>query len=57
MSKSYLAGTKTKYRVTLELEVLEDMNPLQIQWEKVLKLEPAESVRAYVEDLSTPDRW
>jgi hypothetical protein len=22
-----------------------------------LKLEPAESVRAYVEDLSTPDRW
>jgi hypothetical protein len=41
----------------LELEVLEDMNPLQIQWDKVLQLEPAESVRAYVEDLSTPDRW
>jgi hypothetical protein len=57
MSKSYLAGTKTKYRVTLELEVLEDMNPHQIQWDKVLQLEPAESVRAYVEDLSTPDRW
>lgn len=57
MSKSYLAGTKTKYRVTLELEVLEDMNPHQIQWEKLLQLEPAESVRAYVEDLSTPDRW
>ena len=57
MSKSYLAGTKTKYRVTLELEVLEDMNPHQIQWDKVLQLEPAESVHAYVEDLSTPDRW
>jgi predicted component of type VI protein secretion system len=57
MSKSYLAGTKTKYRITLEMEVLEDMNPHQIQWDKVLKLEPAESVRAYVEDLSTPDRW
>ena len=57
MSKAYLAGTKTKYRITLEVEVLEDMNPHQIQWEKVLKLEPAESVRAYVEDLSTPDRW
>jgi hypothetical protein len=57
MSKSYLAGTKTKYRITLEVEVLEDMNPHQIQWDKVLQLEPAESVRAYVEDLSTPDRW
>jgi hypothetical protein len=57
MSKAYLAGTKTKYRITLEVEVLEDMNPHQIQWEKVLQLEPAESVRAYVEDLSRPDRW
>lgn len=57
MPNSYLAATKTKYRVTLELEVLEDMNPHQIQWEKVLDLEPAERVRVYVEDLSTPDRW
>lgn len=57
MPSSYLAATKTKYRITLELEVLEDMNPHQIQWEKVLKLEPAEKVSAYVEDLSTPDRW
>lgn len=57
MSQAYLAATKTKYRITLELEVLPDMNPHQIQWEKVLELEPAERVRAYVEDLSTPDRW
>jgi hypothetical protein len=57
MSSSYLSATKTKYRVTLELEVLPDMNPHQIQWEKVLELEPAEKVRAYVEDLSTPDFW
>jgi hypothetical protein len=39
------------------MDVFEDMNPHQIQWEKLLKLEPAEGVRAYVEDLSTPDRW
>ena len=57
MSSSYLSATKTKYRVTLELEVLPDMNPHQIQWEKLLKLEPAEKVRSYVEDLSTPDFW
>ena len=57
MSSPYLAAMKTKYRVTLELEVLEDMNPHQIQWEKVLDLEPSERVRSYVEDLSSPERW
>jgi hypothetical protein len=57
MSQSYLVGTKTKYRITLELEAFQDMNPHQIQWDKVLDLEPAERVRAYVEDLSTPDYW
>lgn len=57
MSKSYQIATKSKYRITLELEVFEDMNPHQIQWDKVLDLEPAEKVRSYVEDLSTPDRW
>jgi hypothetical protein len=57
MSKSYMAATKTKYRITLELEVFEDMNPHQIQWDRVLDLEPSERVNAYVESLSTPDRW
>jgi hypothetical protein len=28
-----------------------------LDWEKVFKLEPAEHVEAYVEDLSRPDRW
>jgi hypothetical protein len=57
MSSSYLVGAKTKYRVTLELDVFEDMNPHQIDWNKLLNLEPAEKVRSYVEDLSSPDRW
>ena len=57
MASSYLAATKSKYRITLELEVFEDMNPHQIDWNKVLKLEPSERVKSYVEDLSTPDRW
>jgi hypothetical protein len=57
MSSSYLVGAKTKYRVTLELDVFEDMNPHQIDWNKLLDLEPAEKVRSYVEDLSSPDRW
>jgi hypothetical protein len=57
MTVAYSQAQKVKYRVTLELEVFNDMNPHQIQWDKVLQLEPSESVEAYVEDLSVPDRW
>lgn len=57
MSVSYTQAHKQKYRITLELTVLNDFNPHQLDWEKLFKLEPAESVSAYVEDLSTPDRW
>ena len=57
MSVAYQSAQKVKYRVTLELEVFEDMNPHQIQWDRVLDLEPAEKCEAYVEDLSRPDRW
>lgn len=57
MSVAFMEAQKSKYRVTLELEVFNDMNPHQIDWNKVLELEPAEKVRSYVEDLSSPDRW
>jgi hypothetical protein len=57
MSSAYLAAQKTKYRVTLELDVLEDFNPHQIKWDKVLDLGGNEHVDAYIEDLSTPDHW
>jgi hypothetical protein len=57
MASIYAQSQKTKYRITLELEVFGDMNPHQIDWNKVLQLEPAEKVKSYVEDLSNPDRW
>ena len=57
MSVAYHQAQKQKYRVTLELEVLGDFDPHNLDWEKVFKLEPAERVIAYVEDLSAPDRW
>jgi hypothetical protein len=57
MATAYRQAQKVKYRVTLELEVFEDMDPHQIDWEKLFKLEPAEKCEAYVEDLSRPDRW
>lgn len=48
---------KAKYRVTLEIDVMDDFNPHNIDWEKVLDVQGNESITAYVEDLSTPDRW
>jgi hypothetical protein len=57
MSLAYHQAQKQRYRVTLELEVLGDFDPHNLDWEKVFHLEPAEKVLAYVEDLSTPDRW
>jgi len=56
-TSSYLIGQKSKYRVTLELDVLQDFNPHQIDWNKVLDLQGSERVKSYIEDLSTPDRW
>ena len=57
MSVSYVNATKSKYRVTLDLEVQEDFNPHNIDWEKVLNVQGDERINSYVEDLSTPDVW
>jgi len=57
MSVSYSFGQKAKYRITLELDVMDDFNPHQIDWEKVLDVQGSEKISAYVEDLSTPDTW
>lgn len=50
-SSVYNVARKHKYRVTLELDVLGDFDPHQINWKKLFKLEDNESCRAYVEDL------
>jgi hypothetical protein len=57
MSVSYQQAQKVRYRVTLDLEVFSDMNPHEIDWAKLFKLEPAESVDVYVEDLSAPNSY
>lgn len=54
---SYLVGQKQKYRITLEVNVLEDFDPHQIDWEKNLDLQSNEKVSVYIENLSCPDRW
>ena len=57
MGMTYLPQ-KTRYRITLDLEVFDDeFDPHQIDWSDVLKLEGGESVDAYVENLSVPDYY
>jgi hypothetical protein len=50
MSVAYLQSQKRKVRITLELEVFEDFNAHDIDFEKLFNLEPAEKVITYVED-------
>ena len=57
MSVAFQQAQKVRYRVTLELNVFDDMDPHQIDWEKLFQLEPAEKCEAYVEDLNAPERW
>ena len=57
MSVAYHQAQKQRYRITLELNVLADFDPHQIDWEKLFKLEPSERVEAYVEDLDCPSKW
>ena len=57
MSVSYNHGIKTKYRITLELDVIDDFNPRQIDWRKVLDMQDNETVESVIEDLSNPVSW
>ena len=57
MSVLYSQAQKSKYRITLDVEVLSDFNPKQINWAKVLDLQCNESVESYIEDMSNPVSW
>ena len=58
MSVLYSQAQKQRYRITLDLEVMEDFDPHQIDWENLFELEGSERViDSYVEGLSKPVRW
>ena len=58
MSVAISQAQKQRYRITLDLEVLGDFDPHQIDWENLFELEGNEPViDSYVEDLSNPVRW
>ena len=46
MSVSFTQAQKQRYRITLELSVMGDFDPHQIDWEKLFKLEGAEKCDA-----------
>jgi len=50
---SYSLAQKRRVRITLDLEVMSDFNPRDIDFEKLFKLEPNESVDVYVEDFES----
>jgi len=57
MSVLYSQGLKSKYRITLELDVLNDFNPRDIVWDKVFQIQDNEQIDVYIEDLSIPDSY
>ena len=52
---SYQLAQKRRVRITLDLEVMSDFNPRDIDWTKLFKLEPNETVDSYIED--SDDLW
>ena len=57
MPVTYYNRIEQKYRITLDITVQDDFNPHQINWDKVLQLEPDESVESVTEDMSNPVSW
>ena len=53
----YSQATKSKYRITLEVDALSVFNPHQIDWRKVLDMQDNETVESIIEDMSNPVSW
>ena len=50
MSVAYHQAQKQRVRITLDLNVIQDFNARDIDFEKLFKLEPNESVDVYIEE-------
>ena len=58
MSVLYSQAQKQRYRITLDIVVMDDFDPHQINWEELFEMEGTErGIDSYVEDLSNPVRW
>ena len=54
MTVLYNQAVKKKTRITLEVETLNDFNPHQIDWRKVLEMQEIENLDCYIEDIDLP---
>ena len=57
MAVSYYNSQRQRIRITLDLDVLDDFNPRDINWDKVFELGGNEYVEAYIEELDGPESW
>ncbi len=58
MSVAYSQTQRQRYRITLDILVMDDFDPHQINWEELFEMEGTERViDSYVEDLSKPVSW
>ena len=57
MSILYSQAQNSKYRITLEISALDDFNPHQIDFRKVLDMQDNETVESIIEDMSNPVSW
>ena len=50
MVTAHVQGQKQRVRITLDMEVFQDFNARDIDFEKLFNLEPSEKVDAYIEE-------
>ena len=57
MPVTYTNRCRSKCRITLELDVHDDFNPRQIDWEKMFELQEDETVVSYIEEEMYADSY
>ena len=57
MPVTYTNRCRSKCRITLELDVHDDFNPRQIDWEKMFELQEDETVVSYIEEEKYADSY
>ena len=57
MPVTYTNRCRSKCRITLELDVHDDFNPRQIDWDKMFELQEDESVVSYIEEEKYADSY
>ena len=54
MASSHVIANTRKWRVTIEMDMLSDFDPYQLDFAKLVDAQGGECVSAYVEDLDIP---